>query len=423
MRKEQDAHKVESNDGSAREEVPEPPPRRWLTHTLLVAAGTAAVAALAFGRSPVKAGSRSQAADRPTVIQPASPPPAAPAPRPRVEMVFALDTTGSMSGLIEGAKRKIWSLASFVARGQPTPDLRVGLVAYRDKGDAYVTQRFALDDDLDRVYERLQTFSADGGGDTPEHVARALHESVFDMGWSQDSDVVKVIYLVGDAPPHEDYRDGFDLNKAARGAATKGIAVHTIRCGMDPTTEVAFRRVARLAQGEFLTIQGDGGMRDRRTPYDAEMERLHDELSSTGMGYGVEGVRRVVRTRELAEAAPAESKAERASFMAVKKKAMAGGGDLVDAWAAGTVKLDALKREELPEPLRDLDAPAQAAALAKTQVLRKDLLARIATLDKQRQAFIEEADSKDDDASGFDKVAKESLRKTASAKPGAKLKL
>src|SRR5262249_16243528 len=50
------------------------------------------------------------------------------AARPRVELVFALDTTGSMSGLIEGAKRKIWSLASYIAQGQPTPDLRVGLI-------------------------------------------------------------------------------------------------------------------------------------------------------------------------------------------------------------------------------------------------------------------------------------------------------
>src|SRR4051794_24266330 len=58
---------------------------------------------------------------------------------PRVELVFALDTTGSMSGLIDGAKRKIWSIAQFIAQGQPKPDVRIGLVAYRDIGDAYVT--------------------------------------------------------------------------------------------------------------------------------------------------------------------------------------------------------------------------------------------------------------------------------------------
>ena len=150
--------------------------------------------------------------------------PPAPAARPRVELVFALDTTSSMSGLIEGAKQKIWSLASFVAQGQPTPDLRVGLVAYRDIGDAYVTKVFDLDQDLDRVYRRLRSFRADGGGDTPEHVARALDESVRKMSWSQAPEVVKIIYLVGDAAPHTDYDDGYDYVRSARAAAKKGIA-------------------------------------------------------------------------------------------------------------------------------------------------------------------------------------------------------
>src|SRR5688572_30028767 len=52
--------------------------------------------------------------------------------RPTIEVVFALDTTGSMGGLLEGAKEKIWSIASEIARGQPTPILKVGLVGYRD---------------------------------------------------------------------------------------------------------------------------------------------------------------------------------------------------------------------------------------------------------------------------------------------------
>src|SRR5207302_10064013 len=83
---------------------------------------------------------------------------------PRVEIVFALDTTGSMSGLIDGAKRKIWSIAQFVANGQPKPDVRIGLVAYRDVGDAYVTRFYDLDGDLDNVFERLSSVQAEGGG-------------------------------------------------------------------------------------------------------------------------------------------------------------------------------------------------------------------------------------------------------------------
>src|SRR5687767_1611367 len=62
--------------------------------------------------------------------------------RPAVDVVFVLDTTGSMSGLIDAAKRKIWAIANEIAKGKPAPRIRMGLVAYRDKGDAYVTRTF-----------------------------------------------------------------------------------------------------------------------------------------------------------------------------------------------------------------------------------------------------------------------------------------
>src|SRR2546421_5893553 len=102
----------------------------------------------------------------------AGPSAAAPAERkdhiPQVEVVFCLDTTGSMSGLIEGAKQKIWSIVNQIASGRPTPDIKVGLLGYRDRGDAYVTKLFELTTDLDEVHKNLKEFKADGGGDTPE---------------------------------------------------------------------------------------------------------------------------------------------------------------------------------------------------------------------------------------------------------------
>src|SRR3954467_13396584 len=78
--------------------------------------------------------------------------------KPNVEVVFCLDTTGSMGGLIEAAKQKIWSISNQIAGGKPTPLLKVGLVAYRDKGDAYVTKVFDLSDDLDAVHATLKGF-------------------------------------------------------------------------------------------------------------------------------------------------------------------------------------------------------------------------------------------------------------------------
>src|SRR3954452_17304987 len=82
--------------------------------------------------------------------------------KPQVEVVFCLDTTGSMGGLIEAAKQKIWSISNQIAGGKPTPMLKVGLVAYRDKGDAYVTKVFDLSDDLDAVHATLKGFRPEG---------------------------------------------------------------------------------------------------------------------------------------------------------------------------------------------------------------------------------------------------------------------
>src|SRR5882672_8079298 len=142
---------------------------------------------------------------------------APPAAAPRVEVAFVLDTTGSMGGLIEGAKRRIWAIARRVGEGRPRPDLRIALVGYRDKGDEYVTRVHDLSGDMDEVYARLSAFRAEGGGDFPEHVSAALSDAVHRVSWSQGP-ALRVIFLVGDAPPHVDYQDGFDFHRHVREA-------------------------------------------------------------------------------------------------------------------------------------------------------------------------------------------------------------
>jgi hypothetical protein len=339
-------------------------------------------------------------------------PPAPPA-RPRVELVFALDTTSSMSGLIEGAKQKIWSIASFVAQGQPTPDLRVGLVGYRDVGDEYVTKVYDLDQDLDRVYRRLRNFRAEGGGDTPEHVARALDESVKRMSWSQAPEVVKVIYLVGDAAPHTDYHDGYDYARSARLAAKKGIALHTIECGNDHETEVVWRKIASLGGGQFMAIEQGGGVMAEHSKYDDELARLHDRLGETAIGYGRAAAALTTSRREAA-AAPAPIKAARATYMANKGVALSGEGDLVDAIASGKAKL-ADVQAELPAELKAMDKDRQAAVIAAKQKEREEINAQIRTLSDKRRNELdarEAAAAKAGRADGFDVAAKKALKKS-----------
>src|SRR5262245_12859851 len=153
--------------------------------------------------------------------------------KPNVEVVFCLDTTGSMSGLIEGAKQKIWTISNQIVAGKPTPNLKVGLLAYRDRGDAYVTKLIELTDDLDKIYATIKEFKAEGGGDAPESVNQALHESVTKFKWSEDKETLKIVFLVGDAPPHMDYKDDVKYPETCKIAVDKGIIINAVQCGGD----------------------------------------------------------------------------------------------------------------------------------------------------------------------------------------------
>src|SRR5689334_1509902 len=141
---------------------------------------------------------------------------------PTMEMVFVLDTTGSMGGLLTGAKQRIWGIVNDVMQTSKLSSVKVGLVAYRDRGDRYITQVLPLTDDLDKVYATLTEYQAEGGGDEPEDVRRALAEGVAKAGWSQPSaNHAQILFLVGDAPPH-DYLDEPDTLTTADVAVQQG---------------------------------------------------------------------------------------------------------------------------------------------------------------------------------------------------------
>src|SRR5262249_39824421 len=180
--------------------------------------------------------------------------------KPKVEVVFCLDTTGSMGGLIDGAKAKIWSICNQIASGKPVPDLKVGLVAFRDKGDEYITKVFDLSDDLDAIHGHLKTFKAAGGGDIPESVNQALDDAVNKVKWSTDGTTLRIIFLVGDAPPHMDYPDDVKYPVTCKKAAEMGIIINTVQCGTDSDCTRFWKDICAKAEGSFVQIQQDGGV-------------------------------------------------------------------------------------------------------------------------------------------------------------------
>jgi len=315
----------------------------------------------------------------------------------RIEVVFVLDTTSSMSGLIQAAKEKIWSIATTMASAQENPDIRMGLVAFRDRGDAYITRVFDLSEDLDSMYASLMDFRAEGGGDGPESVNQALYDAIHKVSWSQDSNVYRVAFLVGDAPPHMDYNNDVKYPVTLAAAKRKGIVVNTIQSGQHQFTRPAWQQIASLGQGEYFQVEDSGNAVAVATPFDEKMSTLATKLEETRLYYGDEDTREKQKAKleasaKLQKELSTEALARRSAYNATAsgKKNFLGESELVEAITSGRVELDEIKREDLPASMQ-LMAPAAAMVVITEQAERRDALKQeIKDLAESRNRFIKE---------------------------------
>ena len=302
----------------------------------------------------------------------------------KIDVVFAVDTTGSMGGLIDGAKRTVWSIANSIRNTDPNAELRIGLVAYRDIGDDYVTKDFALTSDLDAVFAELSSYRAAGGGDTPEDVDAALDDTLHKMQWRDDAK--KLVFLVGDAPPAS-RGDVPTFAVSAREAGEKQIVINTIRCGTDTDAMASFQQIAMLGKGEFSSIQQDGGVQQVATPYDDKLAELSTKIDSTSVIAGDDGVRRNYEAKmAAATSAPAPAKADRAMYY--KGGEGRSSDDVVTGYAHGTVSVDSLKDEDLPSDLRGMDKTRLKAEMDKRVSDRKEAQAELAKVAKDREEYL-----------------------------------
>ena len=317
--------------------------------------------------------------------------------RPRVEVVFVLDTTSSMSGLIDAAKEKIWSIANTMASAQPAPELHMGLVAFRDRGDAYVTRVTDLSQDLDSLYATLLDFRAQGGGDGPESVNQALYDAVHSVSWSQDPNVYKVVFLVGDAPPHMDYQDDVPYPVTIAAASRKGIVVNTIQSGAQMDTRREWMHIASLSQGEYFEVGTSGGALAVATPFDEELARLSAELDETRLFYGSEEERAVKQKKieasdKLHAKASVQSRARRAAYNTTfaGEVNLFDDGDLVSDVESGRVDLEAVPAADLPTELQSVSKDELKTMVGDSIAERNRLQSRIEALAEQRTSYLKE---------------------------------
>jgi len=202
-----------------------------------------------------------------------------------LDVLFLIDATGSMADEIAKVQSTIFDVSAQIDALPENPNVRYGMVTYRDRGDSFVTRSYEFTPDVRDFSKNLNTVYADGGGDYPESLNQGLHDALHSVEW-RGEDTVKLIFLIADAPPHLDYAQDYDYAVEMENAAQRGIKIFSIASsGLDDQGEYIFRQIAQYTQGRFifLTYEGpsNGGVPGEVTTHhvdDYSVENLDDLL-------------------------------------------------------------------------------------------------------------------------------------------------
>lgn len=319
-------------------------------------------------------------AQAPAVVKPAA--------QGKIQIAILLDTSGSMDGLINQARTRLWSIVSELGKGTRNgqrPVLELALYEYGkqslEANDGYIRRIMPLSRDVDGLAEQLFALTTNGGD---EYAGWVIQRATDELSWSTDSRDVRLLFIAGN--------EGFDQGKvpfakSIADARAKGVVVNTIYCGgeMDPEAKL-WRIGANTGAGSFAMVNHNAAVVEIASPYDAELQRLSAEINSTYVYYGANGAKNQVRQKKMDEAAgvagaPSARAAAKASAAYDNAE-----WDLVDA--GSSVDVAKLEAAQLPPEMRTMDNAQRKAYVAKKAAARKAMQMKIAELTKKREEFL-----------------------------------
>jgi hypothetical protein len=373
----------------------------------------------------------------PQIRQPAKKPAPQPAPQPaaqpaspaaldvagsapRVQIALLLDTSNSMDGLIDQARRQLWTVVNTfqkARRGKHLAHLEIALYEYGKSSlseeGGYLRQILPFTTDLDKVSEELFGLKTNGGD---EYAGMVIQKATRNLEWSKAAGDLKLIYIAGNEP----FTQGpVKYQSAIADATERGIVVNTIHCGSPQEgASTGWAEAAKLAKGLALNIDQNRAVAHIAAPQDDEIARLGRELNKTYMGYGKKGEE--AKMRQEAQDTNAAASMGSATTRAVSKASRLydnSGWDLVDGTKKGAVKLDELKEEELPPELKGKSVEERKAIVDAKAKERADLQSRIQKLQAEREKYVAEKQKAEASKGGdtLDKAIIESATKQAAS--------
>lgn len=308
-----------------------------------------------------------------------------------IKIALLLDTSGSMSGLINQAKTQLWNIVNRLTQAEcdgEKPELQIALYEYGNDGlpasEGYIRQVVSLTNDLDLISSELFRLTTNGGS---EFCGQAIQTSLNELDWD-DSEDLQMIFIAGNEP----FTQGrISYQSACENAAELGVVVNTIHCGdFEQGIGEMWKHGADLTKGSYMAINHNSQTIFIPSPYDDEITQLNSKLNETYIGYGSQGRVRMDMQAEQDDAAETMSNVNLVSRSVSKSTYSYSNShwDLVDALDQETVELSEVDKSTLPEEYQNLsDEELQEAVEAKLEQ-RREIQSRILELNTQREAFI-----------------------------------
>ncbi|MEM7737413.1 MAG: vWA domain-containing protein [Deinococcota bacterium] len=179
-----------------------------------------------------------------------------------LDLMFVIDTTGSMGDELEYLKVELQDVIARVQQDQANLDIRLSANYYRDDDDVYVVRSFPFSNNIPEVIAQVGQQRASGGGDYPEAVDQALQDAIEDHDWREDAKA-RLLFLVLDAPPHYRQDAVGRVQAMTRQAAAKGIRIIPLASsGVDKDTEFLLRFMSIATDGSYTFLTNDSGIGD-----------------------------------------------------------------------------------------------------------------------------------------------------------------
>lgn len=313
--------------------------------------------------------------------------------QPVIQVALLLDTSGSMSPLIDQAKTELWSIVNKLGQARykgKVPKIEVALYEYGkstlEREGGYIKQLAPFTHDLDGISEILFALQTNGGD---EYCAWVIRSSLDSLRWKTRPGSLKMIFIAGNEP----FTQGpVEMDPVMQEANKKGVLVHPILCSTGDSSDLAsWNRAADLANTDLKVIDHTRVVTIPKTPYDDKIAALGNDLNGTYIGYG-EGGRAKMARQEAQDSNMASVSAPAAAERSVTKAS--GNYNNADWDVVDKAKADGgvanMRDEELPAEMRAMSVKEREAYVNKKAAERAQIQKEIQDLSAKRQAYINE---------------------------------